>query len=753
MMMFDVTNTTDSDETARLKALLNPVAMAKQIATDTAEIFTSIPDTLVTIDQQFNSIMQNMGVGRGYSEAIKDNLSKGAYAVLKLGGDIKAATALQNEVVDAFGKNIVLSEDMYAKLYASAKVSGVASKELLDGFEKAGMSMSHITEEMYKTTKIARDLGVSSQAVSKLVVGNLEQLNRFNFVNGVDGLAKMAAKATTLRIDMQQTLDFAEKMLNPEDAINMSAALQRLGNVSSDLIDPLKLMDLAQNNVPELQNQLSGLFKQYTFFNEETQAFEFFPDSKLKLRELQKELGIPMAEIEKMALGTANLDKKLADIDFSGLNITEDTQTAIANLATLDKNTGEYVITTKDGNLQNVNDLLKSYQGREEDLKNFITGMEEEAGKTYEEKMFDIAKEQLGLTGEMNANLNAMTKSLGLQISSTKQGNKALETSVKAVDAYANVQNELYRPEVKGGYKVGKNQYDQGTISGIDKYIDQTTGFLKITELSTDALKSVENGAKELAKVYKDAGLTMAKVTTAISGLNIMDTINKAFNVEDAVYFPEQNQVINKDKNDLVVFAQKENINVGEKPETTQNIEIPDISDSLISALQNIKIENNIPPIDLTKLMDFAKSNISNETINNFTNKISNQNLNNEVVQLTQIASKDLGINLQDLTKSLSSIIQKPIETPKPKETVNEVVNQPKEPQNTAPKETKIDHSITITFKAEGNNESLRMVANKFQNDDVFKSKIIQSLDIKKSNYQVDSDNPYQNYIQQISIA
>jgi hypothetical protein len=752
MMMFDVTNTTDSDETARLKALLNPVAMAKQIATDTAEIFTSIPDTLVTIDQQFNSIMQNMGVGRGYSEAIKDNLSKGAYAVLKLGGDIKAATALQNEVVDAFGKNIVLSEDMYAKLYASAKVSGVASKELLEGFEKAGMSMSHITEEMYKTTKIARDLGVSSQAVSKLVVGNLEQLNRFNFVNGVDGLAKMAAKATTLRIDMQQTLDFAEKMLNPEDAINMSAALQRLGNVSSDLIDPLKLMDLAQNNVPELQNQLSGLFKQYTFFNEETQAFEFFPDSKLKLRELQKELGIPMAEIEKMALGTANLDKKLADIDFSGLNITEDTQTAIANLATLDKNTGEYVITTKDGNLQNVNDLLKSYQGREEDLKNFITGMEEEAGKTYEEKMFDIAKEQLGLTGEMNANLNAMTKSLGLQISSTKQGSKALETAVGTVNVYSEAQNALYRPEVKGGYKGTKNQYDAGTFSNIDKYFDKQ-GNLDTIALTTDALTQLGTAATDLAKTYKNAGMGMAKITAAITGVDFADLLNKAFDVKDAVYFPEQNQVINKDKNDLVVFAQKENINVGEKPETTQNIEIPDISDSLISALQNIKIENNIPPIDLTKLMDFAKSNISNETINNFTNKISNQNLNNEVVQLTQIASKDLGINLQDLTKSLSSIIQKPIETPKPKETVNEVVNQPKEPQNTVPKETKIDHNITITFKSEGNNESLRMVANKFQNDDVFKSKIIQSLDIKKSNYQVDSDNPYQNYIQQISIA
>ena len=101
-----VTNT--GDETERLKNLLRPLKLAEQIAKDTAEIFTSIPDTMVDIDKQFNSIMQNMGVGAGYSDAIKDNLSKGAYAVLKLGGDIKDATALQNEVVNQFNKNIVL---------------------------------------------------------------------------------------------------------------------------------------------------------------------------------------------------------------------------------------------------------------------------------------------------------------------------------------------------------------------------------------------------------------------------------------------------------------------------------------------------------------------------------------------------------------------------------------------------------------------------------------------------------------------
>ena len=101
------------------------------------------------------------------------------------------------------------------------------------------------------------------------------------------------------------------------------------------------------------------MFKTYTFFNEETQSFEFFPDAKGKMRELAKELQIPQSEIEKMALGTASLDKKLADIDFSGFNnISDDTKNAIANLATLDKDTGEYTIINDARVLANGNFLL-----------------------------------------------------------------------------------------------------------------------------------------------------------------------------------------------------------------------------------------------------------------------------------------------------------------------------------------------------------------------------------------------------------
>jgi len=745
-MLYFLQGTNTTDETSRILDLLKPGKLMQTIATDTKEIFTSIPETLVTIDQQFASVMKTMGVGEGLSASIKDNLSKGAFAILSLGGDIKDATALQNEVVEQLNKNIVLSEDMYQKLYATTKVTGVAAGELISGFDSAGMSLSHITEQMGKTAEIARNMGVSSQVVSKNVVSNLEQLNRFNFVNGVDGLAKMAAKAAMLRIDMKQTLDFADKMLNPEDAINMSAALQRLGNVSSELIDPLRLMDLAQNNVPELQNQLSGLFKQYTFFNEETQAFEFFPDAKMKMRELAKELQIPQSEIEKMALGTANLDKKLADIDFSGIgNIDEDTKTAIANLATLDKNTGDYVITTKDGNLENVQDLLVRYQDDAKGLKEVITGLQEESGKTYEEKMLDIANAQMGNTGRMAAQLEAMSKSLGLSIASTQKGDEVIKKAAGTVSDYAKGQTGMYQPGIEGGYKQGQRT-PKGTLSDIDQYITPD-GNLNYIKLANSAFNSASDAAKTL-------GNNLLGLNTTITGIDFSQ-IKQSIGVKDAVYFPEQNQVINKDKNDLVVFAQKENINVKGEQAETPKIQIPDFSDSIISALENLKFPQPVNTIDPFKMAELTKNVVTNEINNNFSKNITNQNQTNEVVQLTQMMTKNFELPLEQLRQSMSSIItQKTIQPPRQIETVREVINQPAvNNQTTASKETKITHNITLTFKAEGNNQALQQIADNFKNNDTFKSKVIQSLDIKKTNYGVDNDTPFQNYVEQISIA
>jgi hypothetical protein len=113
----------------------------------------------------------------------------------------------------------------------------------------------------------------------------MESMNKYNFQGGVDGLAKMAAQASSMRIDMKTTLNFAEGLYNPEKAIEMSSALQRLGVTQSDLLDPLRLMDLSLNDPTELQNQLVQMTEQFVQLNEKGQ-FQIAPGQIRRLREI-----------------------------------------------------------------------------------------------------------------------------------------------------------------------------------------------------------------------------------------------------------------------------------------------------------------------------------------------------------------------------------------------------------------------------------------------------------------------------------
>jgi ABC-type enterochelin transport system substrate-binding protein len=47
---------------------------------------------------------------------------------------------------------------------------------------------------MKEVTDYAKSVGVSVQAVSKGVVGNLDKMNMYNFEGGINGLTKMAAQ-------------------------------------------------------------------------------------------------------------------------------------------------------------------------------------------------------------------------------------------------------------------------------------------------------------------------------------------------------------------------------------------------------------------------------------------------------------------------------------------------------------------------------------------------------------------------------
>ena len=66
-----------------------------------------------------------------------------------------------------------------------------------------------------------------------------------NGISSVEGLAKMAATTAALRVDMGTIMGVVDKAFDPEGAIKMASAFQRLGVTQSELLDPLKLMNMS----------------------------------------------------------------------------------------------------------------------------------------------------------------------------------------------------------------------------------------------------------------------------------------------------------------------------------------------------------------------------------------------------------------------------------------------------------------------------------------------------------------------------
>ena len=351
-----------------------------------------ILNTVNQVDSEAVKVAKSFGQGRENILSIKTTLVDAASSVEALGGKFEDVADIQNKLVGSLNRAVLLSSDSYESIFAATQVTGQEAGKLFNSFKNIGTSAYGVADGMQKIVDTARQQGLSVAAVSEQAVNNMEAMNKYNFQGGVDGLAKMAAQATSLRIDMGQTLRFSEDLYKPEKAIEMSAALQRLGVTQSELLDPLRLMDLSINDPAELQNQLVQMTQQFVTMGE-AGNFEIAPEGKLRMRELGLAMDIPYDQLTKMALGGAELEDKLSKIRFPSF-MTEDQQKMVANLSEMKD--GEYVITI-DGKAESLEDLLS----RTDSTAELEKILEAAKPKTMEE----LAEEQLSLQQSMEQSL------------------------------------------------------------------------------------------------------------------------------------------------------------------------------------------------------------------------------------------------------------------------------------------------------------------------------------------------------------
>jgi len=407
--------------------LKNPLdGVSSTIATINEQIGTGLLKALTNLDSEASKLVKTFGISKQrageLTQTVADAIPKFVGMGLKV-GDV--AETLQG-LGETMNVNIMLNADSLASFAATAEVTKVKQSELAEKFRDVGVSIASIEPKMLDVVKIARQAGVTVQAVSAGVVTNLDKMNLYNFEGGIKGLAKMAAQASRLGVDMSAIFTVVDKVFNPEGAIEFAASLQRLGVTSSQLLDPLRLMDLAQNDPTELQNQIVNMTKEFTRFNKENNQIEILPGAKRRIDEIGKAMNLPAGELQKMAINAGMFEMKLKQIKFPTDIATKEDRELIATMAQIDKS-GRAVV--------RIEETRTGKDGKEEGTGEYIDKLVSELStddvaklaqqqKSNDASMEEIAKDQLTYLKRIESSMNAFVGAAkyGIASSNTLQG-------------------------------------------------------------------------------------------------------------------------------------------------------------------------------------------------------------------------------------------------------------------------------------------------------------------------------------------
>lgn len=440
--------------------------------------------TILEVEDAAYGIAKNFSLGAQNIDLMRAGLADAASDIKRLGGSFQDVVDTQKAAYTNLGRNVTLTADGMKDLFATVQATSQSSDTLVEKFKDIGTGTYDIAKNMETVLQAARDIGVNGKAVSDQVLSNMDLMNKYNFQGGVEGLAKMAAQAVNLRVNVGDMKNLMDKAFQPDQAIQLASKMQMLGAQQADLLDPLRLMDLAQNDPGELMNQVAELGKQFTQFNEESGKFEIAPGGKRQMMELAEAMGIPYEKLTKMALSGAELEDKLSKISFpTDLGADEDTQKMIANMAEM-KN-GQYMIKFKDekgvAQEKNVTEL------KPEDIE-AITKTQAEAPKTMEE----IAESQLSTSESMLAELRSMNRA-GYGLAGSKGAGDVLQS-------------------LRAGTKVvaGGIRDIQGESQDFRKGTD------KVLLENIDAVNKAMSGEGSLNDVLKTATTSVGGITTAL---------------------------------------------------------------------------------------------------------------------------------------------------------------------------------------------------------------------------------------------
>lgn len=317
---------------------LNPLTLLTNILKGGAEAASAVLGDLAKTQDAL--LAQTKGAG-GFVGVLGDSMISSMSEAMIAAVDMGATV---NDFLDATESLMVNSERM--ALYSDKTVAnGIqaslaytkTSRTLLENaeqFRNVGVGLSDSAKLVEEIGKRSISLGLNAKATSDTLIKQIDKVNQYGFQNGVKGLGKMVQEAQSLKINMDEIFKVADKVFDPEGAINMAANLQVVGGAFGDLADPIKLMYDATNNVESLQTSIMGAARSLATYNEEQGRFEVTGVNLRRAKAMSDALGISMGELTNMAVKGAAKMEAMSQLDmFPGLK--DEQREFVANLATM----------------------------------------------------------------------------------------------------------------------------------------------------------------------------------------------------------------------------------------------------------------------------------------------------------------------------------------------------------------------------------------------------------------------------------
>jgi len=480
------------------------------------------------LSEYSNRVLEAFTQTRARVYEIQTAIADSVPNVRRLGGDIKDVSEIIGQVAIASRRNVIATAEEVEQLYAINKVLGLGAETLSNSFLDVGLGIEKIPETLEKSMTYVQSIGGNAKTVIGDVQKNMEQMNRYQFEGGVQGLTKMAARASMVRFEMKETFALAEKVLDPEGAIEVAGAFQRLGVAAGNLVDPFQLMNMSINDPSGLQDSLADIAKQFTEFDAETKTFKINPQGVLTLREMEKAAGLSAGSLSKMGLAASELDQRLSAVDAAGLKIaTEEDKQYLANI--LKMKDGVYTVTLEDGRPEQLANLQQEDFNRLIDAqKNQPKGLEETAKASL--RLDEILNNNVAaikdavaggvLTAPTMQNLNESIRTLSQKyVDRVSKDEKFSTDSIrkKAEKIFGDIEGDITRIISKGTFN--PNEILTELMAGSGE---------KLTDLGPELLKQVEGMSAEISadllagySKFKNRGTTATGVSTTTSATGI----------------------------------------------------------------------------------------------------------------------------------------------------------------------------------------------------------------------------------------